>query len=84
MQIKVLEPLPPSSVFRSGVSFESVPEEEPEQENKVNNIVAMDTTILPLDIMLYLNVQSSKILFDGMQQVGDFYCSLDRKGTAAK
>ncbi|CAD6189799.1 unnamed protein product [Caenorhabditis auriculariae] len=63
---QVLEPLPPSSVFRSS---QADPENEQSRANSPvshdNNIVAMDTAALPMDVMFYLDVQSSTIRFDG-------------------
>uniref|UniRef100_A0A1I7W8X0 FSA_C domain-containing protein n=1 Tax=Heterorhabditis bacteriophora TaxID=37862 RepID=A0A1I7W8X0_HETBA len=60
---QVLEPLPVSSAFPS-VSVRSF--HEPQEG--MSNIVAIDTSVLPLDVLFYLTVQSSTIRFDGQQQ----------------
>ncbi|CAI5438694.1 unnamed protein product [Caenorhabditis angaria] len=69
---QVLEPLPPSAVFRSenvgnSQNVSTVVQKE-DANNDVHNIVAIDTAALPIDFVLYLDVQSSTIRFDGKQQ----------------
>ncbi|CAB3410727.1 unnamed protein product [Caenorhabditis bovis] len=69
---QVLEPLPPSAVFRSqniGTDTDTNAADHKHDANSdVHNIVAMDTAALPIDFVLYLDVQSSTIRFDGKQQ----------------
>ncbi|CAI4230279.1 unnamed protein product [Auanema sp. JU1783] len=60
---QVLEPLPVFTEMRAE-SMESLGD-SPET---MNNIVGIDTSVLPIDVLFYLTVQSSTIRFDGQQQ----------------
>ncbi|CAI2304685.1 unnamed protein product [Caenorhabditis sp. 36 PRJEB53466] len=67
---QVLEPLPPSAVFHSqNLTQEAsiVDDGKNDANHEVHNIVAMDTAAFPIDFVLYLDVQSSTIRFDGKQ-----------------
>ncbi|KAE9416671.1 hypothetical protein Angca_002636, partial [Angiostrongylus cantonensis] len=59
----VLEPLPISS----GATVTSAPSVTEAQEG-MSHIVGMDTSVLPMDVLFFLTVQSSTIRFDGQQQ----------------
>ncbi|VDM59518.1 unnamed protein product [Angiostrongylus costaricensis] len=60
---QVLEPLPISS----GATVTSAPSVNETQEG-MSHIVGMDTSVLPMDVLFFLTVQSSTIRFDGQQQ----------------
>ncbi|VDK49852.1 unnamed protein product, partial [Cylicostephanus goldi] len=60
---QVIEPLPISS----GATVTSVQSADPQEG--VAHIVGMDTSALPIDVLVFLTVQSSTIRFDGQQQV---------------
>uniref|UniRef100_A0A0K0DNK6 FSA_C domain-containing protein n=1 Tax=Angiostrongylus cantonensis TaxID=6313 RepID=A0A0K0DNK6_ANGCA len=60
---QVLEPLPISS----GATVTSAPSVTEAQEG-MSHIVGMDTSVLPMDVLFFLTVQSSTIRFDGQQQ----------------
>ncbi|KAJ1353025.1 hypothetical protein KIN20_009565 [Parelaphostrongylus tenuis] len=60
---QVLDPLPISS----GATVTSAPTVNETQEG-MSHIVGMDTSVLPMDVLFFLTVQSSTIRFDGQQQ----------------
>lgn len=62
---QVLEPLPISTGAMSVNSTTTLDD----GADPVNNIVGIDTSALPLDVIFHLSVQSSTIRFDGQQQV---------------
>lgn len=63
---QVLEPLPAGTSLLRSQTLETEKPDQPDTKNEdVNNIVAMDTAALPIDVVLLLDVQSSTIRFDG-------------------
>lgn len=77
---QVLEPLPPSAVFQSQNNTREtsiMDDGKGEGNNEVHNIVAMDTAAFPIDFVFYLDVQSSKIRFDGKQPTSRSHTQAD-------
>ncbi|CAJ0955025.1 unnamed protein product, partial [Mesorhabditis belari] len=66
---QVLEPLPNTSglMFRSS-SISTIQESINSTDSVSAPIVSIDTSALPLDIILYLTIQSSTFRFEGQQQ----------------